>query len=135
MTDYRQVLAERARHRRYSLDLTIEEVARRAKVSPVTIGHIEAGRSVKDRTLWRLDIGLDWVRGSAEQILKTGGEADPTELPASGERLSDPDEIAIWNLDALSERRRREIIAELRVALRQLDDDNNGAGHERTQVS
>lgn len=117
------------------LGLTVEQVAKRAGIAPITVTHIEAGKSVKDRSLWKLDVGLDWKRGSAEDLLLFGKDADPVELPAEGEVFTDPDEIAIWNVRGLTDRRKREWIAELRVMLTRLarTEETNGAhGQDRS---
>lgn len=105
-------LAHAARNRRLSLDLDQTEVAARAGLSSITISKIENGHSVKLRTLWKLDKGLDWQPGSAAQVASDG--LPPVELPYAGEIYTDPDERKIWQITDLSEERRREWIGQLR---------------------
>lgn len=130
--DHRDALAVRARHRRMTLKLSIEEVAARGGTSHVTISNIEAGRSVKLHSLWKLDDGLGWPPGTAERLLTYGTLYDPV----TDTDFTDPVEQAIWGEEALPEHARRAFIGELRAQRAEVRrehlkglaaDENNGA--------
>jgi transcriptional regulator with XRE-family HTH domain len=84
----RERLASAARNRRLTLDLDIEDVARRSGLHRNTITKVEHGQPVKVRTLWKLDRGLGWVRGSAERVL-AGGDPDNAAEPEDRMTRSD----------------------------------------------
>jgi transcriptional regulator with XRE-family HTH domain len=81
----RERLAEIARARRLALGRSQDEVARLGGMKArSTVISVEQGRAVKEFTLYKLDIGLDWEPGSAVAVLNGG---DPTEaLPFKGLR-------------------------------------------------
>ena len=110
MQDRRVELGVLARRRRLALGLDQEDVARRADLrSRTTVISFEKGRSVKQRTLWKLDEGYGWRRGSSELFLETG------ELPeVADEPDLDPNEDVIMALPYLSMQRKRRLLADYR---------------------
>lgn len=114
MQERRTELGTLARRRRLTLGLDQEDVARRAGLrSRTTVISFEAGRSVKPRTLYKLDDGYGWRRGSSELYLETGQV--PEVVQQAEEEFKDPAERRIWAIAELSEARRREVISELRA--------------------
>jgi transcriptional regulator with XRE-family HTH domain len=113
MQDRRTELGTLAKRRRLTLGLQQEEIARRAGLrSRTTVISFEAGRSVKQATLWKLDTGYGWKPGSSELFLETG---QLPEIAKQVDEFTDPAERRIWGIAELSEARRREVIAELRA--------------------
>lgn len=69
----RQAIGAIARRARTSLlDLTIDEAAARAPMSPVTWGNFEAGYKVKPFSIARIERVLGWPPGSVEHFMSTG---------------------------------------------------------------
>lgn len=109
MTDRHRILGRYARERRLSLDLSLRQVAARAGIkSRLTVAAVEQGRSVDPRTLWKLDRGLSWEKGSAERTLHTG--EPPVELVPDLDDFTDPVEQQLWAITDLSEERRWQLI-------------------------
>ena len=110
MQDRREELGTLARQRRLTLGLQQEEIARRAGLrSRTTVISFEAGRSVKQRTLWKLDTGYGWRPGSSELFLETG------KPPEIDDQVADPNEDKIRSLPYLSAARKTELVAEYRA--------------------
>ena len=128
MQNRREELGALARRRRLTMGLQQEEIARRAGLrSRTTVIAFEAGRSVKQRTLWKLDDGYGWRPGSSELFLETG---TPPKLAEHVEEFTDPAERRIWGIGELSEARRREVIAELRAERARLRAAGEDAGDD-----
>ena len=110
MQDRREELGALARRRRLTLGLDQEDVARRADLrSRTTVISFEKGRPVKQRTLWKLDDGYGWRRGSSELFLETG------ELPEIADEPDlDPNEDVILSLPYLSSQRKARLLADYR---------------------
>lgn len=105
---HRDALAAAVRHRRGELGLKQAEVAARAGLrTRKTVATVEAGRPVKEFSLYALDRGLDWPTGTALHILTHG-------QPARDDYEDDPEAQAIWNLDLLAQETRLALIDELR---------------------
>jgi transcriptional regulator with XRE-family HTH domain len=69
---------------------TIDEVAARAKMSPVTWRNVEAGIRVKAFSLGKVERALGWHPGAIEHFLATGEEPSPSRHT---------DELIDWVLD------------------------------------
>jgi DNA-binding Xre family transcriptional regulator len=90
----RQHLGAEVRKRVRELRITQQEAASRSEISPATFDRIINGRaaSISERTLDRLDLGLDWQprqgdeMGSAERAIH-GGSALPADHPRAVEHL------------------------------------------------
>lgn len=78
--DLRRRLADLMDDRRIELDLTWEEVARRAGVAGLTLRRVRSGEStLSRRTAAKIDRALEWQPGSVEGIL-AGGEPIPIQM-------------------------------------------------------
>jgi transcriptional regulator with XRE-family HTH domain len=110
MQERREELGTLARRRRLTLGFDQEDVARRAGLrSRTTVINFEAGRSVKQRTLWKLDDGYGWRRGSSELFLETGQPPEVVDQPEA-----DPNEDIIRSLPYLSTQRKARLLADYR---------------------
>lgn len=68
----RERLAFLVRERRLGLQLTKDEAAAIAKVSPVTWTKVETGQKVRDLVLYAVDRALGWQVGSSERVVAFG---------------------------------------------------------------
>lgn len=103
--------------RRDHLALNQQEVAAAGGPSDTTLSKLENGAvdNVSNATLKKLDLGLQWVSGSARRVLYA--HADPVGLEdvKSVSPSDETDEVPAWNTrkpEGMTEERHREIVRE-----------------------